>query len=198
MNRASLDESDQPLLDDKEVGAFYMVYSMRGESSPDVARYQLEDELHTLSFEFRDHPTLPSDPLDPKHAMSGALDKSKALFLLSKHCAFRYCSWCGHDDDGLVQHLLGNHIKELGPAMEKFAHLRFVAPREKQVLVLSVYNEGLAIAIRRGAPLASYSIDRKCLREYTQHATDSNTQAAVCHLCSAVRQCEWSWQVSSN
>ena len=48
---------------------------------------------------------------------------------------------------------------------------------------MSVYNEALAIAIRRGAPLVSYSIDRRCLRQYVQHSTDASTQASVCLVC---------------
>ena len=62
-------------------------------------------------------------------------------------------------------------------------HVRPVARSDENVLVLSVYNEALAIAIRRGAPLASYSIDRRSLRQYAKHSTDASTHAAVCFVC---------------
>ena len=131
---------------------------------PDVPRQQLEDELDTLSFEFRDYPTLPSDPLSEGiAALKGSLDENKGLLLPPKHCAFRYCTWCGCDDDSLVTHILKEHKDRLEKAMDYFAFLRPVVPPDEKALAMSVYNEGLAIAIRRGAPLASYSIDRRCL-----------------------------------
>lgn len=126
---------------------------------------------------------MPSDSSDKTKAVSGALDTDKALVLPLKHCAFKHCSWCGDDDGSLMNHLSSGHIQELRPCMEAFTHLRPVAPRDANMLVMSVYNEALAIAIRRGAPLASYSIDRRCLRQYVQHATDANTYAAVCFVC---------------
>ena len=39
------------------------------------------------------------------------------------------------------------------------------------------------MAVRRGAPLASYSIDRKCLHQYMQHLTNVDTKALVCFVC---------------
>ena len=43
-----------------------------------------------------------------------------------------------------------------------------------------MYNEAIAIAVRRGAPLASYSIDRQCLRYYMTSSTHPGTHALVC------------------
>ena len=63
-----------------------------------------------------------------------------------------------------MTHLLSDHLALLTDAMEQFADFRPVAPYDESVLAMSVYNEGLALAIRRGAPLASYSIDRRCLQ----------------------------------
>ena len=48
------------------------------------------------------------------------------------------------------------------------------------VLALSVSNESLAIAIRRGVPLAAYSIDRRCLQAYVTHFTHSDTATLIC------------------
>ena len=46
-----------------------------------------------------------------------------------------------------------------------------------------MYNEGIAMAVRRGAPIASYSMDRKCLHAYMQHLTNVDTNALVCFVC---------------
>ena len=47
------------------------------------------------------------------------------------------------------------------------------------ILALFIYNESLAIAIRRGAPLASYSIDRRSLQEYMKHLPHPDTAALI-------------------
>ena len=76
-----------------------------------------------------------------------------------------------------------DHRALLADAMDLFTDLRPVSPDEEDVLAMSVYNEGLALAIRRGAPLSSYSIDRRCMQEYAKHATAASTYAAVCFVC---------------
>ena len=156
---------------------------MSGVDSPDEARYKLEDELDTLSFEFRENPTLPSVSSDKTKAVAGALAQDTALLLPLKHCAFTHCSWCAQNETDLFNHLLSDHIDKLRPSMDAFQHLRPVGEIDQDELVISVYNEALAIAIRRGAPLASFSIDRRCLRQYVQHSTDASTHATVCFVC---------------
>ena len=54
---------------------------------------------------------------------------------------------------------------------------------EDDALAMSVYNESLAVAIRRGAPLVSYSIDRRCIFEYNTHAMNVDTAVVICLLC---------------
>ena len=51
------------------------------------------------------------------------------------------------------------------------------------ILALSISNESLAIAIRRGAPLASYSSDRKCLDSYMKHLTHPDAAILICFSC---------------
>ena len=178
-----IDDGDAPLVDEKEVGTLYEVWAMEPSGLPDDLRLKLEEAIHTLSFEFRDHPTLPGDPSDASKAISGALDKTIGLLLPLKHCAFRYCLWCGRDDKSLVEHILSEHFTYIKSAMGCFHILRPVVPYNEELLAMSVYNEGLAVATRRGAPLASYSIDRRCLQEYAKHMTNEHTYAAVCFVC---------------
>ena len=54
--------------------------------------------------------------------------------------------------------------------------------QDKRVFAISIYNEALAMAIRAGAPLASYSIDRRCLHDYMTSLTDESTNALMCLL----------------
>ena len=84
----------------------------------------------------------------------------------------------------LAKHIVDVHDADSKPAMECFEALRPCVFKDKVGLALSVYNEGVAMAVRRGAPLAWYSIDRKCLHEYMRHFTDVNTNTLVCFECS--------------
>ena len=145
---------------------FYEVYAMDDEKTPDLLRKELHDALHTLSYDFRDYPTLPADPCNSMKEFPSSRSKEAALLLPSKHCAFRGCSWCGTDSASQIDHLLDEHESNLQDAMVHYNALRPNGLQDKRVLAISIYNEGIAMAIRRGAPLASYSIDRRCLNEY--------------------------------
>ena len=61
--------------------------------------------------------------------------------------------------------------------------MTIVHRKDEAVLPLSVYSEGIATAARQGAPLASYSIDRRCIFEYNKHLMHESTGAAVCFVC---------------
>ena len=50
--------------------------------------------------------------------------------------------------------------------------------------MFSMYNESLAVAIRGGAPLASCSIDRRCLRQRTEAQASDDLATLVCLSCS--------------
>ena len=144
----------------------------------------MQEALDYLSLLFRDHPTLPGDPANPLKEFPSVASNDTALLLPSKHCAFKGCSWCGTDAESQVNHLMERHEEEyLRPAMTCFQALRPHVRSDARVLALSVYSEGIAIAVRRGAPLASYSIDRRCLKEYMTSLTHPGTNAVVCLLC---------------
>ena len=83
----------------------------------------------------------------------------------------RDCAKKVHDDE------------DLRAAMTCFQALRPTVRSDERALALSVYNEGIAIAVRKGASLASYSIDRRCLKESMTSLTHPNTNALVCLLC---------------
>ena len=54
---------------------------------------------------------------------------------------------------------------------------------EEETLTASAYNESIAIAIRKGAPLASYSIDRRCVTNYVRDLVKYDTCALICLVC---------------
>ena len=49
------------------------------------------------------------------------------------------------------------------------------AAADDKSLLESVYQESIAIATRKGAPLASDSIDRRCVTNYVRDLVEDNT-----------------------
>ena len=115
---------------------------------------------------FRNYPTLPADPVNAMEHMEEARDDATALLLPRKHCAFKCCDWNGSDEVALVQHIHENHLAASTPGIQAFKALKLVHREDEATLALSIYNEGIATAVRQGAPLASYSIDRRCMLRY--------------------------------
>ena len=75
----------------------------------------------------------------------------------------------------VVRHVMTEH----GPAVHAASEL--LSPMHKEVeRITAVYNEAIGINVREGAPLASYSIDRKCLRKGAEATAGDNVQALVC------------------
>ena len=54
---------------------------------------------------------------------------------------------------------------------------------EEETLIASAYNGRIAIAIRKGAPLASYSIDRRCVTNDVRDLVKDDTCALICLVC---------------
>jgi hypothetical protein len=167
---------------------FYEVSVLDASVTPDQLRSELHDALDTLSYYFKAYPTLPSNPSNSREPLRCALDTDKALYLHLKHCAFDACSWRGNDTLSLAKHVVEDHMEDLQPAMRCFEAVRPRVIEHLEVLALSVYNEGIAMAVRRGAPLASFSIDRKCLQQYTYHLTNTDTKSLVC-MCTSFCSC---------
>ena len=49
--------------------------------------------------------------------------------------------------------------------------------------MLGSYNEAIAEVVRQGAPLASFSIDRRCLYNYTRALRDDAVESLMCFSC---------------
>ena len=182
-DNAENDGQNGDLPDGEEYNGFYILNSKPLGSSPDELRQSLELALFTLSELFRKYPTLPADPTNACEHMEEAHDDTSALLLPRKHCAFKGCNWNGSDDMELLKHINERHLSALSPGIEAYRALKTVYSKDEAALALSIYNEGIAIAVRQGAPLASYSIDRRCMLQYNLHLNDQNTCALVCFVC---------------
>lgn len=177
-------ENAQPDLgEEEEYNGFYILRCKNLGTSQDELRQNLEIALWTLSEMFREYPTLPANPINPMEHMDEARNDATALLLPRKHCAFKGCDWNGSDEQDLLKHIHDTHLAALQPGMEAFRALKLVHRKDEATLALSIYNEGIATAVRQGAPLASYSIDRRCILEYNTHLMHENTGASVCFVC---------------
>ena len=167
----------------------YVVEPLSANESPDKLRTTLEEALDTLSYHFREFPTLPADDKHKSKPLPAAYAEDVAIVLPRKHCAFIGCAWCGDDEKSQAMHIVDDHTDLLHEGMEAYKQYKTMTYDSDAVLALSVYNESLAIAIRRGAPLASYSIDRKCLQAYAKRLTHSDTATLLCFSCALKFPC---------
>ena len=94
--------------------------------------------------------------------------------LPKKHCAFKGCGWCGHEEAELSEHLCASHKKRL----DEVASLLPTAYSESARRI-AAYHEAIAVAVRRGAPLAAHSIDRRCLYNYSRCLSEEGPESLV-------------------
>ena len=52
-----------------------------------------------------------------------------------------------------------------------------------KVRILSAYNETIATAIRTGAPLVTFAIERRCIENYMAATKEQKIQAPICLTC---------------
>jgi hypothetical protein len=60
---------------------------------------------------------------------------------------------------------------------------RNAVEEDRRFRFVEAYNEAIAVAIRRGAPLASYSISRRSLYNYTTSLNDEHVYTLACFCC---------------
>ena len=87
-------------------------------------------------------------------------------------------------EEKVVGHLLEAHKDAFESALKLLP--RMYVDEEK---VAGLYNEAIGWRVRQGAPLASYSIDRKCLRKAALATGKHKIQGLVCFLCGCIHPC---------
>ena len=169
------------------------MYSLACVSCPPEAdqRSTQEHALDALADQISQTPTL------PWNQRSEAQCEKHAIDLPTKHCAFMNCSWSHRTsvdmqsdkrdmfmrnaDEKLVEHLLAEHHAQIDPVA---SDLQQTSGESEKVCFASAYQEAIAVAIRRGAPLASYSIDRRSLFNASQGLRSDTVESLVCFWCS--------------
>ena len=110
-----------------------------------------------------------------------ALREDAAVELPSAHCAFLGCTGCFESGEQLSQHpeadpehntLLSAVTRNMSPSQDS-----------EQVRRFSAYCEAIAMKIRDGAPLDTYSIDRRAMKQYTRATADDQIYMPMCFSC---------------
>ena len=167
----------------------FVVRCMLSRESPDP-RAALDTELRVLADLLREHPTVPGDAHLIDQPDPRVFDDELAVLLPPKHCAFKGCKWHLHWDENtfdrdresaLVEHLVSAHAAALQPVCALLPMV-YTEPTRAS----AAYSEAIAVKVREGAPLASYSIDRRCLRKYAEATEGDNIQALICFMCACV------------
>ena len=142
----------------------------------------LRTEILKVKAKIRSHPTVPANPANLSEPQPEVFDDSVAVQLPRKYCAFSGCQWPDTSADAgsdlgtvqLLTHIMKEHAKDLEDAV---ALLPECYPPE--VRYMSIYNEAFAEKIREGAPLASYSIDRRALTQFSEALQDRSVSAPM-------------------
>ena len=79
-------------------------------------------------------------------------------------------------------HLEDQHTDALQPRMEALQN-KVGGRISQEIILMSVYSESIAIATRKDAPVASYSIDRRCMMNYVRDLVCEDTCALICFSC---------------
>ena len=161
---------------------FYRISALpSGDPSHGDLRDLLQQALELVGENLREHPTLPSDPLDAEVADAQALLEDAAVELPVTHCAFAGCTRrCGSSEE-LSKHLASDdgHSKCLA------AVTRSMPPSADSMDVrrFSAYCEAIAWKVRQGAPLDTYAIDRRAVLQYNRASGDDQIYMPICFSC---------------
>jgi hypothetical protein len=167
---------------DVSAAVFYKIAALpTGDENHGDRRELLQEALELLGANLRDDPTLPGDPLDAQRVDPDALREDVALELQPKHCAFAGCARTFASGAHLSQHLASNagHNELLA------AVTRCMAPSRdsEEVRRFSAYCEAIAWKVRQGAPLDTYSIDRRAVLQYNKATADDQIYMPMCFSC---------------
>ena len=159
---------------------FYALRCMSSEESPDP-RCALEAAIDALAAQLREDPTLPADANNGGVPSCAALREDAAVQLPAKHCAFAGCTWQGSTDTWRSSRTCARptpvHLNSGSRVVAEMSEPRGALP------TLLMNGGHCATVVRRGAPLATYAIDRRCLWNYVNCLDDDGVEALICFLC---------------
>ena len=159
-------------------------YQVRVNPASADPRAQREKLVALVANRLRSSPTLPPNATNPCETTAGAYDLDRAMQLPKVHCAFSGCCWTGGTAAALHAHLRSQHAADLEPIANMYGP--HTARRDA---LQTAYSEIIAHRVRRGAPLACPSIQRRCVEEYMAAVQEEDVCSPMCFMCA----CSFPW-----
>lgn len=166
--------------EDEEVPETFFYTSLMPEGLSRDPRARKEALVAELGMKLRDNPTVPALHRNDDGGWDAALSQSTAPSLPPKHCAFRGCIWTGKTDDDLEKHLCNVHGEVLAPIV---AFYQGRGGTGKGSSTWAAYTAGLTWKVRRGAPTASYAIDRRAWASFSKEIGGPELEELCCCVC---------------
>ena len=93
-------------------------------------------------------------------------------------------AFCGQTQEDLDQHLADAHADVLVPVAKMLEKpCDGEGGQCSEAGIRAAYHEAIAIVVRRGAPLATWSIDRRCLYNAAEALSDDGVESLICFCC---------------
>ena len=140
----------------------------QGNKDPRAAYdFAMQDATALLS----DKPTLPE-------RLHAATDPEMAYDLPDYHCAFRSCGFECATQATLAEHVAQHHATALHDLALRWSSQ--VAPAQA---TFQAYQDLLTQRCQQSGPLATCSIDRRCLRRFRSNMLGHHVGTAICFVC---------------
>ncbi len=171
-----------------EVDAAAVDASVASDDFYRIASLPYDDNSHgDVRGLLRDDPTVPAAEGNATEPDPAALSEEAAAALPRKHCAFSGCRATFAPDgklsagEQLCQHLQRDpsHRAVLEAVIKRMP----LCPESDDVKFFSAYCEVIATKTRRGAPLDTYSIDRRAVQKYHEACGDDQVYLLICISC---------------
>ena len=137
-------------------------------------RAVLDALLRDSAQELSEYPTLPT-------AAQASAKQKAAARVDACHCAYRDCNATCSSNEELEEHLVLSHKKQLGKVAELLATLSSTQMEDRMLLV--AYRRVLDWKCQSKAPLACPTIDRRCLKAYSEAQSENPPETRICFLC---------------
>ena len=163
---------------------FYQISTL-GTNNDAVDHGDRRDLLHAalalVAENLREESTLPANPADAETVDTDALREDIAVELPTKHCAFRGCAHTFESQSELTKHIVSHD--EHRRCLAAVTQLMNPSNDSEEMRLLSAYSEAIATKTRQGAPLDTYSIDRRAILNYSKAAADDQIYMPICFSC---------------
>ena len=137
-----------------------------------------KDPRAAYDFAMQDATALLSEKPTVPERLHAATDLEMAYDLPDYHCAFRSCGFECATQAALAEHVAQHHTTALHDLALRWSSQ--VGPAQA---TFQAYQDLLTQRCQQAGPLATCSIDRRCLRRFRQNMLGDHVGTAICFVC---------------